>query len=60
MEGRSLAQIDLYERTFAFEQKNCVAVVTSRLTGNFSGGPVDLRYVFRLERGKIAALDIIA
>jgi SnoaL-like domain len=34
-------------------------VVTSRLTGNFPGSPVDLRYVFRLERGKIASLEIV-
>ena len=33
-------------------------VVTSRLTGNFPGSPVDLRYAFRLERGKIASLEI--
>ena len=33
-------------------------VVTSRLTGNFPGSPVDLRFVFRLERGKIAFLEI--
>jgi SnoaL-like domain len=34
-------------------------VVTSRLTGNFPGSPVDLRYAFRLERGKIASLEIM-
>jgi hypothetical protein len=34
-------------------------VVTSRLTGNFPGSPVDLRYAFRLERGKIASLAIM-
>jgi len=28
------------------------------LTGNFPGSPVDLRFVFRLERGKIAHLEI--
>lgn len=33
-------------------------VVTSRLTGNFPGSPVNLRFVFRLERGKIAFLEI--
>ena len=31
-------------------------IVTSRLTGNFPGSPVDLRFAFRLERGKIASL----
>ena len=44
---------------FALEQKDNMTVVTSRLTGNFPGSPVDLRYFFRLEHGKIAALEII-
>lgn len=33
-------------------------VVTSHLVGNFSGSPVDLRYIFVLEGEKIAALEI--
>ena len=44
---------------FASEQKGDLTVVTSRLTGNFPGSPVDLRFFFRLERGKIASLEII-
>lgn len=43
---------------FALEQKDGRHVVTSRVTGNFPGSPVDLRYGFRLERGLIAALEI--
>jgi len=43
---------------FAVECKEDGYVVTSRLTGNFPGSPVDLRFVFRLERGKIAHLEI--
>jgi hypothetical protein len=43
---------------FAMEQKDGRYVVTSRLTGSFPGSTVDLRYTFRLERGKIASLDI--
>ena len=43
---------------FAVEQKDGRYIVTSRLTGNFPGSPVDLRYRFRLERGKIAHLEI--
>ena len=43
---------------FAVEQKQGAYVVTSRLTGNFPGSPVDLKFAFRLERGKIAALEI--
>lgn len=33
-------------------------IVTGRVTGNFPGSPVDLRYIFALERGKIASLEI--
>ena len=36
-----------------------MTVVTSRLNGNFPGSPVNLRFFFRLERGKIALLEII-
>lgn len=43
----------------AVEQKDGATVVTSRVTGNFPGSPVDLRYAFRLERGKIASLEIV-
>ena len=35
-------------------------IVTGRVTGNFSGSPVDLQYVFTLGRGKIALLEIIS
>lgn len=33
-------------------------VVTSRLTGNFPGSPVDLRFFFLLDGDKIAQLEI--
>lgn len=42
----------------AVEQKDGWCIVTSRLAGNFPGSPIDLRYLFRLERGKIAHLEI--
>ena len=45
---------------FALEQEEGLHVVTSRVTGNFPGSPVDLRYRFRLERGLIASLEITA
>jgi hypothetical protein len=44
----------------AVEHKDGRYIITSRLTGNFPGSPVDLRFVFRLERGKIAFLEITA
>lgn len=33
-------------------------VVTGRVTGDFPGSPVDLRYIFALEQGSISALEI--
>ena len=44
---------------FACEQKGGKFVVTSHLTGNFPGSPVDLRFFFKLEGDKIASLEII-
>lgn len=43
---------------FAVEQEGGRYVVSTRLSGSFPGSPVDLRFVFRLERGKIAFLEI--
>ena len=44
---------------FVHEQVDRKIVVTSRLTGNFPGSPVDLRFFFELEGDKIASLEII-
>ena len=44
---------------FACEQRGGEFVVTSHLTGNFPGSPVDLRFFFKLEGDQIAALEII-
>lgn len=43
---------------FACEDKEGRTVVTSRVSGNFPGSPVDLRYFFILEGDKIASLEI--
>jgi limonene-1,2-epoxide hydrolase len=40
------------------EAADAVHVVTSRLTGNFPGSPVNLRFAFRLEGNRIAYLEI--
>lgn len=45
---------------FALEQDHGHHIVRSRVTGNFPGSPVNLRYRFRLERGLIASLEITA
>lgn len=44
---------------FACEEKDGKVIVTSKLTGNFPGSPVDLRFFFELDGDKIAALEII-
>ena len=50
-----------YEYTsepFACEHQSGKVVVTSRLTGNFPGSPVNLRFFFKLEGDKIESLEI--
>ena len=44
---------------FACEQKGGKFVVTSHLTGNFPGSPVDLRLFFEVEGDQIASLEIV-
>jgi hypothetical protein len=43
---------------FRSAQENGTTVVTCHLAGTFPGSPIDLRYFFRLERGKISSLEI--
>ena len=43
----------------ACEQQDGKFVVTCRLTGNFPGSPVNLRFFFGLEGDKFASLEII-
>ena len=43
---------------FRVERERGLTVVHSHLEGDFPGGQVDLRFFFRLERGKIASLEI--
>jgi hypothetical protein len=42
----------------ALEMQGRRYVVTSLVSGDFPGSPVDLRYSFVLERGKIASLEV--
>ncbi|MEE2730567.1 MAG: nuclear transport factor 2 family protein [Pseudomonadota bacterium] len=42
----------------SFEKKDHQFIVTGRVTGNFPGSPVDLRYRFTLQDCKIASLEI--
>ena len=55
--AESAAKYTYTSEPFVLERRDGMAIVTSRLTGNFPGGsPVDLRFFFRLERGRIASL----
>jgi len=40
------------------EKQGRAYVVTAKVAGSFPGSPVDLRYSFTLERGKVATLEI--
>jgi len=42
----------------ASAQKDDKTIVTSRLTGNFPGSPLDVRFIFGLDGNKIASLEI--
>ncbi len=53
------AKYEYTSEPIACEEKDGKTVVTSHLVGNFPGSPVDLRFFFELEGGKIAALEII-
>lgn len=44
---------------FASEERDGKAIVTSRVSGNFPGSPLNLRYLFGLEGNKIASLEIV-
>src|SRR6266404_3364091 len=39
-------------------QKDDKTIVTNRLTGNFPGSPIELQFVFMLDRDKIVSLEI--
>ena len=43
---------------FAVSEEDGRTVVTAHVAGDFPGSPVDLRYAFVLEGGKIARLEI--
>lgn len=55
----SSKQYTYTSKPFACEDKDGKIMVASRVTGNFPGSPVDLRYFFGLEDDKIASLEII-
>jgi hypothetical protein len=52
------AQFSYVTEPVTLEKKDHKYIVTGRVTGNFPGSPVDLQYIFSLELGKIASLEI--
>jgi hypothetical protein len=52
------AQSSYAVEPFECEKTDRSCTVTARVTGDFAGSPLDLRYVFVLERGRIASLEI--
>lgn len=44
---------------FRVEEQDGKTVVTSKVSGNFPGSPVDLRYFFGLDDDKITDLEIV-
>ena len=42
----------------ASAQKDGKTIVTNRLTGNFPGSPIEVDFVFTLDRNKITSLEI--
>ena len=54
----SLAKYTYASEPFALQEEGSSTVVTSKLTGNFPGSPVDLRFIFELEGDKISSLEI--
>jgi hypothetical protein len=52
------AEFNYVAEPIAVETRDREVIVSGRVTGTFPGSPVILRYVFTLERGKIASLEI--
>lgn len=49
---------DYVTEPLRIERKGGCHIVTGRVSGNFPGSPVELRFVFRLGRGRISSLEI--
>jgi SnoaL-like domain len=44
----------------ASTQKDGKTIVTNQLTGNFPGSPIELEFLFTLDREKIGSLEILS
>ena len=53
--------VEKYQHTFeplALVERDGKTIVATKVSGSFPGSPITLDFVFRLENGKIASLDI--
>ncbi|MXP43007.1 nuclear transport factor 2 family protein [Allopontixanthobacter sediminis] len=57
--GNASTQYTYNSEPFAVSEEGGRTIVTSHLSGNFPGSPVDVRYLFTIEGGKIARLEIV-
>ena len=59
LEGRGYGEISLHKRPLTVDVSGADVIVIARVTGDFPGSPVELRYRFTLEGDKIARLEIM-
>lgn len=57
--SEAVAKYDYVSEPVAVDERADGIVVTARVTGNFPGSPVDLRYAFTLSGDAIARLEIV-
>ena len=53
------AKYEYTSKPLTCEQQDGKIVVTCRLTGNFPGSPIDLRFIFEMAGEKIASLEVV-
>ncbi|MDR0184248.1 nuclear transport factor 2 family protein [Lysobacter arvi] len=56
--NESAAKYSYTAKPHTLQTQGSVYIVTSQVSGDFPGSPLDLRYAFILERGRIASLEI--
>ncbi len=53
-----LAKYDPTAEPFAIDEVDSRTVVTSHVTGDFAGSPIDLRFMFTFDGGAITSLEV--
>lgn len=57
--AEAAARYSYVSEPLSIAEKDGKTIVTSRVTGTFPGSPINLRYIFRLDGSRIAALEIV-